>query len=228
MALATNLGLFPWIYGDSRNAPPSNEDIARVAVATLMNPALHNGKSYRPTGPRLLGAKEMAEAISRAIGHRVRAVPVPAALFMKSARIAGVPIEILSNVRYYIEDHKQGAFELCAPTSDVFELTGRHPEDFETIATRYAAQPHNQRTLRNWFRQCALFMLAPFVPGFNFDRYDRELRRPFPSAPRYAVESAIWRDEHELTDGIQPVAPIQKNLQAAVPGRSQAGVFPSK
>src|SRR6202043_3258044 len=24
---------FPWIYGDSRNAPPSNEDIARVAVA---------------------------------------------------------------------------------------------------------------------------------------------------------------------------------------------------
>jgi len=43
---------------DSRNAPPSNEDIARVAVAALMDPARHAGKSYRPTGPELLGAEE--------------------------------------------------------------------------------------------------------------------------------------------------------------------------
>ena len=229
MALATNLGLFPWIYGDSRNAPPSNEDIARVAVAALVNPALHNGKSYRPTGPRLLGAKEMAEAISRAIGRRVRAVPVPTRLFMKSARMAGVPIDVLSNVRYYVEDHKQGAFELGAPTSDVYELTGRHPEDFETIAGRYAALPQNQRSFSNWFRQFALFMLAPFVPGFNFDRYDRELRRPFPSVPRFAVESAIWRHEHDLVDGTQPKPPIHKTLPAVtISGAPKAGVFPEE
>ena len=30
--------------GDGRNAPPSNEDIARVAAATLANPAPHIGK----------------------------------------------------------------------------------------------------------------------------------------------------------------------------------------
>ena len=52
---AAHLGVFPWIYGNSRNAPPSNEDIARVAVAALMDPARHAGKSYRPTGPELLG-----------------------------------------------------------------------------------------------------------------------------------------------------------------------------
>jgi NAD(P)H dehydrogenase (quinone) len=51
IALAANLGMFPWIYGDGRNAPPSNEDIARVAAAALMDPARHAGKSYRPTGP---------------------------------------------------------------------------------------------------------------------------------------------------------------------------------
>ncbi len=50
--LAAHLGVFPWIYGDSRNAPPSNEDIARVAVAVLTDPARHAVKSYRPTGPR--------------------------------------------------------------------------------------------------------------------------------------------------------------------------------
>src|SRR6201996_5561872 len=45
IGLAAHLGIFPWMYGNSRNAPPSNEDIARVAVAALMNPAPHAGKS---------------------------------------------------------------------------------------------------------------------------------------------------------------------------------------
>ena len=48
---STQLGIFPWMFGNSRKAPPSNEDIARVAVAALMDPARHAGKSYRPTGP---------------------------------------------------------------------------------------------------------------------------------------------------------------------------------
>ena len=74
---SAQLGILPWMFGDSRNAPPSNEDIARVAVAALMDPARHAGKSYRPTGPELLGAKDMAEAIGRAVGRSVRVVPTP-------------------------------------------------------------------------------------------------------------------------------------------------------
>jgi uncharacterized protein YbjT (DUF2867 family) len=65
--VAANLGVFPWIFGDSRNAPPSNEDIARVAVSALMDPARHAGKIYRPTGPELLGGQDMANAIGRAV-----------------------------------------------------------------------------------------------------------------------------------------------------------------
>src|SRR6266581_9326468 len=67
IGLAAHLGLFPWMYGESRNAPPSNEDIARVAVSALMDPARHAGRRYRPTGPELLGAKDMANAIGRAV-----------------------------------------------------------------------------------------------------------------------------------------------------------------
>src|SRR5215813_2741288 len=44
IGLAVHLGIFPWMSGNSRNAPPSNEDIARVAVAALMDPARHAGK----------------------------------------------------------------------------------------------------------------------------------------------------------------------------------------
>jgi uncharacterized protein YbjT (DUF2867 family) len=196
VGLAAHLGVFPWIYGDSRNAPPSNEDIARVTVAALMDPARHAGKSYRPTGPELLGAKDMAEAIGRAVGRSVSVVPTPTWLFMKTARMGGLPIDLISGVRYYIDDHKRGAFELGAPTTDVLDVTGQPAEDFETIARRYAALPRNRLTLGNWLRQFAQFVIAPLSPGFNLDRYDRELRRPIPSEPQFAPDSKIWRREH--------------------------------
>ena len=195
---AAHLGVFPWIYGDSRNAPPSNEDIARVAVAALMDPARHAGKTYRPTGPELLGAEDMAKAIGRAVGRSVRTVPTPTWLFLKTARMGGLPIDLISGVRYYIDDHKCGAFELGAPTTDVLDVTGQPAEDFETIARRYAALPRNRRTLGNWLRQFAQFVIAPLSPGFNLDRYDRELRCPFPSEPQFAPESKVWLREHAM------------------------------
>src|ERR1700727_1494082 len=159
MGSSAHLGIFPWIFGNSRNAPPSNEDIARVAVAALMDPARHAGKSYRPTGPELLGAEDMAKAIGPGVGGSVRVVPTPAWLFMKTARMGGMPIDLMSNVRYYIDDQKRGAFEPGAPTTDVFDVTGRPPEDFETIARRYAALPGNRRTFVNWLRLCVQFMI---------------------------------------------------------------------
>ena len=198
IGLAAHLGIFPWMYGNSRNAPPSNEDIGRVAAAVLMDPLRHAGKSYRPTGPELLGADDMAMAIGRAVGRSVWVVPTPTWLFMKTAQMGGLPIDLMSNVRYYIDDHKRGAFELGAPTTDVLDVTGRPAEDFETIARRYAAQPRNQRTVGNWIRQFAQSMLAPLSPGFNLDRYDGELRRPFPSQPQFAPDSEVWRREHAI------------------------------
>jgi NAD(P)H dehydrogenase (quinone) len=215
IGLAAHLGLFPWMYGKSRNAPPSNEDIARVAVAALMNPARHAGKSYRPTGPELLGAEDMAKAIGRAVGRSVRVVPTPTWLFMKAARMAGMSIDVMSNVRYYIDDHKRGAFEPGAPTTDVLDVTGRPAEDFETIARRYAALPQNRRTFGNWVRELAQFMTAPLSPGFNLDRYDRELRRPFPSDPQFAPDSKTWQREHGIGDHAKSAAPIHKKATSA-------------
>jgi NAD(P)H dehydrogenase (quinone) len=207
IGLAAHLGLFPWMYGDSRNAPPSNEDIARVAAAALMDPARHAGTSYRPTGPELLGAQDMAQAIGRAVGRTVRVVPTPTWLLMKTARLAGYPIDMFRGMRYYIEDHKRGAFELGAPTTDVLDVTGRPAEDFETIARRYAALPGNQRTFGNWVRAFGQFMVTPFMPGFNFSRYDRGLRSPSPSQPQLAPESKVWRREHGIAETAKPEEP---------------------
>jgi NAD(P)H dehydrogenase (quinone) len=215
IGLASHLGIFPWMYGKSRNAPPSNEDIARVAVAALTDPARHAGKSYRPTGPELVGAEEMATAIGRAVGRSVRVVPTPIWLFMKAARMADMSIDVMSNVRYYIDDHRRGAFELGAPTTDVLDITGRSPEDFETIARRYAAEPRNQQTLSNRVRELAQFMITPLSPGFNLDRYARELRRPFPSEPQLAPEGKVWRREHGIADPAKSAAPGHNKTTSA-------------
>src|ERR1700737_3182817 len=219
IGLAAHLGIFPWIFGNSRNAPPSNEDIARVAVAALIDPARHAGKSYRPSGPELLGAEDMAKAIGRAVGRSVKVVPTPAWLFMKAARMSGYPIDVFSGIRYYIEDHKRGAFEVGAPTTDVFDVTGRPAEDFETIARRYTAKPRNHRTFRNWLREFVQFMVAPLGPGFDLDRYDRELRRPFPSVPQFAPDSKVWRREHALADKFSPAAPGHGKAPVAATSR---------
>jgi NAD(P)H dehydrogenase (quinone) len=221
IGMAVHLGVFPWMYGNSRNAPPSNGDVARVAAAALIDPARHAGKSYRPTGPELLGAEDMAKAIGRAVGRSVRVVPTPAWLFMKAARMSGYPIDLFSGIRYYIDDHKRGAFELGAPTTDVLDVTGKPPEDFETIARRYAALPGNQRTVGNWLRQFAQFMIAPLKPGFNFDRYDRELRSPFPSEPQFAPDSKIWQHEHAVADDAKPPPPGRDKVPVAATGYGQ-------
>ena len=149
----------------------------------------------------------MARAIGRAVRRSVKVVPTPAWLFMKGARMEGYPIDEMSGVRYYIEDHKRGAFELGAPTNDVLEVTGRPAEDFETIARRYAAKLGNRRTIGNRLREVAQFLVTPLSPGFNLDRYDRELRRPFPSMPLFAPDSKVWRREHAIVGSTQPTAP---------------------
>ena len=164
----------------------------------------------------------MARAIGRAVGRSVKVVPMPAWLFMKGARMEGYPIDEMSGVRYYIEDHKRGAFELGAPTSDVLDVTGRPAEDFQTIACRYAALPRNQPTLGNRLREFAQFLLASFTPGFNFERYDRELRRPFPSVPQFAPESRIWRREHIIADAAKPAALSRDEARSADTSRVPA------
>lgn len=216
IGLAAHLGLFPWMYGDSRNAPPSNEDIARVAVAALKDPARHAGKSYRPTGPGLLGAKDMAKAIGLAVGRAVTALPTPTWLFLKSARQAGLSIEVLSALRYYVEDHRLGAFELGAPTSDVLDVTGQPAEDFETIARRYAALPQNRSTFPNWLRTVAQFLVAPLTPSLRLDRYEREVHSAAASEPQFAPESKIWRREHGVQVAASAGADRQLGIGSAV------------
>ncbi len=200
-AYAAHLGVFPTVPGDGQDAPPSNEDIARVVAAVLLDPDRHAGKRYRPTGPALLSAGDMAEILGRVLGRGVRRVDLPWWMFLKAARRANVGEFLLSGLRYYFEDHRQGAFAWSAPTTDVLEVTGRPAEDFETTARRYAARPEARKNFGNWLRTFADFMLTPVSPGYNPERLDRELRFPMPPVPRLAMANERWKVQNRRLEG---------------------------
>ena len=193
--MAAHLGVYPLLTRDSRNAPPSNEDIARVAVAALIDPATHAGRRYRPTGPALLSAPDMIEIMGRVLGRKVRGIPMPLWMLTRSGRLNGATAFELSSLRHYIEDHKQGAFELGAPTDDVLEVTGQPAEDFESTVRRYAAAPLARRTVGNFIRTLVDFMVTPLSPGYNLDRIDRQMKFSVPAKARLAMQDDHWKAE---------------------------------
>ena len=199
---AALLGVFPMpVDGESRNAPPSDEDIARVAVACLLDPARHDGKTYRPTGPEMLSVNDMMRIMSRVVGRRVRHLKVPMWMFLKAARMSGLDPLLLSQLPYYIRDQNEGAFALGGPTDHVLAVTGREPEDFETITRRYAAQPRAERTISNTLRMFGAFMTVPMRPGMNPAGYERQQGFPMPSDPRFAMQDAAWKQQRTITAG---------------------------
>jgi NAD(P)H dehydrogenase (quinone) len=196
IGFAAQLGLLPSLTGDSRNAPPSNEDIARTAVVALLDPDRHSGKSYRPTGPELLSTSDMAAILSKVLDRRVQRFEMPFWLFLKAARMMGANPYEMSGVRHYIHDHRQGAFELNAPNDVVETLTKRRPESFETIALRYALKPEATRNASSTLRAWASFAATPFMPSFNLDRFDSENGIQIGPRPLFAMADDTWRSSH--------------------------------
>ncbi len=95
--------------GEGTNAPPSNEDIARVVVACLIDPKPHVGKAYRPTGPRLLGPDEIAAIFGKVLGRRVRYQNAPLDLFLKVAKMLGVSDYVISQLYRFLKDYQSDA-----------------------------------------------------------------------------------------------------------------------
>jgi NAD(P)H dehydrogenase (quinone) len=213
MPFAAHLGVFPLpVAGESRNAPPSVDDVARVAVAALLDPARHAGKSYRPTGPKLLTVTEMATVIGHVVGHKVRHVRTPLWMFYKGAKAQGREPFLLSGLRYWFQDNDRGAFAVGAPNDTVRELTGKNAEDFETIARRHAALPQSRQSFRTRLAVFAGFMAVPILPGIDPVSYDRAQEQPVPPTPRLALDDEEWRASHGSEGSVVVRGPLKEAL----------------
>ena len=198
--MAAQLGVLPTPTGAHRNAPPSNEDIARVAVGALLDPHRHDGHAYRPTGPKLLSGEQIADAVGEALGRRVRHIDIPPWMFMRAVRVnakrLGADLFYQSSLRYYLPEYSLGTWEAGGPTTHVRDVAGVEPEDFLTIAHRYATGPEARRTPKNFIRQLGDFLLTGLVPMHRLDKFDRLQQHPQPAHPRLSGQSPVWRNEH--------------------------------
>jgi NAD(P)H dehydrogenase (quinone) len=213
MPIAAHLGVFPLpVAGESLNAPPSVDDIARVAVAALLDPARHAGKSYRPTGPKLLTVTEMAAIIGRVVGHNVRHMKTPLRKLYKEAKAQGRELILLSGLRHYFQEQDRGTFAVGAPNDTVRELTAKEAEDFETIARRHAALPESRQSFRARLALFARFMVLPILPGFDPVAYERAQEQPVPPTPHLALGDAGWKASH----GVEGSFTVDTTLKEAL------------
>ena len=197
---AAQLGLLPMPLGDgdqTKNAPPSNEDIAAVSVAALVDPATHAGKTYRPTGPELLSPNEIAGVMGKVLGRKVRYMDVPEVMMLKALKVQGFPEAMPTQLRHYTQEYRRGTFAVDAPNTVVRDLTGREAENFETIARRIiASRPEARRTLANRLRALRTFAGILMTSAVNADAIEQRRDHVLLQSSTFADESPTWRDTH--------------------------------
>jgi NAD(P)H dehydrogenase (quinone) len=111
-------------YGDGRHAPVGGEDLARVAVGILTDPAVHRGKTYVPTGPISLSLKEMAAVFTRVLSHPVEYVDIPVERWRQTLSNLGLSPHFVEHLARVAEAHQSGEFDAL---TDVVETVGGAP-----------------------------------------------------------------------------------------------------
>ncbi|MGH6811784.1 MAG: NmrA family NAD(P)-binding protein [Methylocella sp.] len=117
-------------YGQGKSAPVCAEDVARVIVSVLVDPASHRGKTYVPTGPRSLTMSELAATIGRVLGKSIEYVDLPIGLWAQALAPFRTPyqIEYLSRVA---EAHQRGDFDV--QTDIVQQIGGAPPKTLDAF-----------------------------------------------------------------------------------------------
>ncbi len=205
------LGILPMPLGDGnvkKNAPPSNDDIAAVTVAALIDPATHAGKVYRPTGPELLSPNDVAAIMGKVLGRKVRYQDISEAMLLKALRVQGFPEMMPTQLRFYADEYRRGAFAVHAPNNVVRELTGREPEDFETIALRIVTtRPEAVLTVGNKLKAIRNFMKILVTAKVEADAIERRRDHVLLKSPTFVRDSQAWREKHDPDAGYIPDRP---------------------
>lgn len=202
------LGLFPFPLGAgsvAKNAPPSNEDIAAVTVEALVDPARHAGKTYRPTGPALIAPDEMAATFSRVLNRKVVYRDISEAMMSKALNAQGWPAALQTQLRLYTREYRRGAFAVNAPSGAVADVTGREPEDFETIARRYVAtRPEAVQGFGNRLRAWRFMARMLLTRSTDFDAVEKARDHVRLAEAEYCRDSETWRRSHDPSAGFVP------------------------
>jgi len=190
-----NMGMFMAPLGNGYNAPPSNEDIGRVAAHAIAKPKDHIGKSYRPTGPKLLGPTDIAAIFSGILDRKVAYKNVPFETFTKAAQAMGFPRFDISQVGHFTEELREGAFAIGGVTDHVEQVTGVKAESFEKTARRYFRDPTLvDATMQtgNKLSTMAFVMKMMLTKALNAKSWEAERGHPQTAGLCLAYQDSDW------------------------------------
>ncbi|GJM15804.1 MAG: hypothetical protein DHS20C13_11310 [Thermodesulfobacteriota bacterium] len=182
-------------FGEGLNAPPSNEDIASVAASVLEQPAVHIGKNYRPTGPKLISGHDVADVFGHVLDRKVVYRDVPTLMFIKAAKALEFSNFEIAQIRHYAEEIRGGTYAVGAPTDHVELVTGRPPEDFEITARRYIERPElvfPRFKTGNKFEAAWLMLRTMLTRAPDLNGWESERGYPLLPEPVLAHDSEEW------------------------------------
>jgi NAD(P)H dehydrogenase (quinone) len=119
-------------YGHGRHAPVAGEDIGRVAVGILTDPAAHQGKTYVPTGPAAYSMTEQADIFSQVLGRSVDYVDIPVEDWRQAlSRLDVMSPYLIEHLSRVAVSHQDGEFD--AVTDVVETIGGQPPQSLEAF-----------------------------------------------------------------------------------------------
>ncbi len=137
------------VEGDGKLAPISKNDIARTAVACMLNPTRHDGAVYEVTGPDLVSFRDIAAMASEVYGVPIRYVPVSVEERYAMLDAMGVPRQYAEGMDGHPDAHLWCSDEMV--TADVAFQAGYHGILTHHVEFITGQKP---RSLREVFELC--------------------------------------------------------------------------
>jgi uncharacterized protein YbjT (DUF2867 family) len=165
--MVLQLGLMPNLYGKGKNPWISIGDMSRCIVSLLKNPEPYYGKRLYPTGSESISSKEIVKIFSKVLSKKIWMFDITEWLYIKSGVQIGKEygfdtFAVMQGV-FYNRAMKKNQFDI-PPTNVVKELTGREPENFETITIDYFSRSkYKERNIKSWWQAFVRFNKLPFV-----------------------------------------------------------------
>lgn len=140
--------------------------------------------------------------------------------YLKAVKSLGIsPVHQMAQLRHYIDEYRSGGFTVGGVNDVVREVGGSEPEDFETIVRRYVdSSPMAKPSLANKLRAIGGLIKILLTPAPNLHAYEKTQSQPLLRSPEYALDSAAWRETHDVTGAFGTTSALNES-HVLIPSR---------
>ncbi len=122
--------------GEAKTSLVDVRDVGDVVAKIAAEPHRHAGRTYELNGPEAVSNAEIAERLSRILGHEVRFIDIPEEAQRQSMLALGMPGWQVSAILELQEYYRSGS--CAAVDGTIAEILGRPPRRLDAYLSEYA------------------------------------------------------------------------------------------